>query len=473
MQGSTADASVKMQAGKGDRRIGERARAADCPNFGTGGTTTPLGRGRTLKNAMRFRTGIALVLLGLLAVLAYGPSLTIPLMEDDYPNLSQTLGAGLGTTLADPIFRVRATSYGLMWLLWRWAGVAPLAYHVASLVLHIANTWLLYGVCLAWPRMRAAAFWAAGFFAVAEGHQEAVMWFSAVNELWLFLFGMGALLCLLRRRTAAGLALFALALLSKESAAAVLALFPLVMPAAEWRRNFVRQTVRLAPYGLLAAVAVASIFATRSYSFRFSDGSFSLHAPFWITWPHSYFRILWIWGLLAGGAILAARDGGLRRSALVALAWIGLALAPYSFPTYSTAIPSRQTYLASAGLAMLFGLAMAWWWEKARVRRRWMAAVMALVVAHNVGYLWFRKRPQFLARAAPTEQLIALARRTPGPIWVRCFPGIDYSAGEAVHMAAGYAPGNLVWTREEAERRHVTAIFCFEKGKRDNGTTRR
>ena len=417
---------------------------------------------------MRLRTGITLLLLGLAAVLAYAPSLGIPLMEDDYPNLSQTLAGGIATPLADPIFRVRATSFWTMGLLWRWAGLAPLAYHAISLLLHIANTWLLYGVCVAWPRMRTAAIWAAGFFAVAEGHQEAVMWFSAVNELWLFLFGMGALLCFLRRRTLLGVALFALALLSKESAAAVLPLFLLVTPAAEWRRGIVRQTVRLAPYGLLAAVAVGSIFATRSYSFRFSDGSFSLHAPFWVTWPHSYFRVLWIWGLAAGGAVLAARDGGLRRSALVALVWIGIALGPYSFLTYSTAIPSRQTYLASAGLAMLFGLAMAWWWEKLRMRRRSMAAVtaavIALVVAHNVGYLWFKKRPQFLARVAPTEQLIALARRTPGPIWVRCFPGIDYGAEEAVHLAAGYAPGNLVWTREEAERRHATAVFCFEKG---------
>src|ERR1017187_8107164 len=175
---------------------------------------------------MRFRTGIALLLLGLAAVLAYAPSLAIPLMEDDYPNLAQTLNGGLATPLADPIFRVRATSFWTMWLLWRWAGLAPLAYHATSLLLHIANTWLLYGVCMAWPRMRTAAFWAAGFFAIAEGHQEAVMWFSAVNELWLFLFGMAALLCFLRRRTAAGLALFALALLSKESAAAVLPPIP-------------------------------------------------------------------------------------------------------------------------------------------------------------------------------------------------------------------------------------------------------
>ena len=35
----------------------------------------------------------------------------------------------------------------------------------------------------------------------------------------------------------------------------------------------------------LAALALAGVAATSGYSFRFSDGSFSLHAPFWITWP--------------------------------------------------------------------------------------------------------------------------------------------------------------------------------------------
>jgi hypothetical protein len=333
-------------------------------------------------------------------------------------------------------------------------------YRLTSLLLHIANTWLLYGICLAWPRMRAAAFWAAAFFAVAEGHQEAVMWFSAINELLQFLFGMGAVWCWLRGRTWVGVALFALALISKESAVAILPLFLLAGGRSEWRRT----AIRLVPYLVLAALAVAGAVGARDISFRFSDGSFSLHAPFWITWPANFLRLLWIWGFAAVGAILLARDRALRGSAIVALAWMGIGLVPYSFLLYSTRIPSRQTYLASAGLAMLFGLAMAHWQARAGSRRGVVAAVAAVVLLHNVGYLWIRKRSQFLERAAPTEQLIALARRTPAPIWVRCFPRNRFIAEEAVHLGAGYAPSDLIW-EAEAARRQATAVFCWQEGR--------
>ena len=287
------------------------------------------------------------------------------------------------------------------------------------------------------------------------------MWFSAINELLQFLFGMGALWCWLTRdrgwvRQAAGIGLFALALLSKESAVVVLPLL-LLTALRDWKRD----ALRLAPFAVLAALAVASVVASRGASFRFSDGSFSLHAPFWITWPRNYSRVLWIWGLPAAALVFLARDRALRSTAMVALAWIGIGLAPYSFLTYSTQIPSRQTYLASAGLALLFGLAMA----RLQRRKLLVGAVAALVLLHNVGYLWTRKRSQFLERAAPTEQLIALARRTPGPIWVRCFPRNSFIAEGAVHMAAGYAPENLVWTEQDGLRLQATAVFCYEEGK--------
>jgi hypothetical protein len=406
---------------------------------------------------------LALSLLALLATLAYAPMTAIPLFEDDYPNLwqAQQLGSPVEALalLHNPVFRLRATSFWIMYLLWRVGKLAPLVYRLTSLLLHIANTWLLYGICLAWPRMRAAAFWAAGFFAVAEGHQEAVMWFSAINELLQFLFGIGAVWCWLRGRTWAGVALFALALISKESAVAILPLFLLAGGRGEWRRT----AIRLVPYVVLAALAVAGAIGARDISFRFSDGSFSLYAPFWITWPSNFLRLLWIWGFAAAGAILLARDRALRDSAMVALAWIGIGLVPYSFLLYSTRIPSRQTYLASAGLAMLFGLAMAHWRARAGSRRRLVAAVAAMVLLHNVGYLWIRKRSQFLERAAPTEQLIALARRTPAPIWVRCFPRNRFIAEEAAHLGAGYAPSDLIWDEAEAARRQATAVFCWQE----------
>ena len=167
-----------------------------------------------------------LFLLAVAAFLAYAPSLAIPLIADDYSNLTQAqiYGApsGLGILWRDAQFRLRATSYWAMFALWRLAGLTPWVYHAASLVLHIVNTWLLFGLCLSWPRMRSAAFWAAAFFAVHEGHQEAVMWFSAINELLMFFFGMASLLCWLqaggrasaRLLETASAVLFALALAS-------------------------------------------------------------------------------------------------------------------------------------------------------------------------------------------------------------------------------------------------------------------
>ena len=385
-------------------------------------------------------------MLALLCGLAYAPLLTIPLIEDDYPSLAQAqvLGAPAhaGDLLFHSAFQARATSVWSMYLLWKAAGLTPWVYHLVSLLLHILNTWLVYAIAWTWTRMRPGAFWAAAFFAVAEGHQEAVMWFTAINELWMFLFGAAALLCWIQGRRA-GILFFALALLSKESAVIFLPLFLLAAPERDWRR--------WAPYAALAAAMTASIFLGRS--FRFSDGSFSLHAPFWITWPRGIGRVLWIWGWIAGAIIWFRGDAKARRTALLSVAWIAVALIPYIFLTYSTEIPSRQTYLASVGLAMLAGLAMT------LLDRRVVAALAVAMLIHNVGYLWVRKRGQFLERAAPTEQLIALARTAQGPIWMKCFPRIPWIAEEAVHLGAGKPASILLWKQPEGG----AAVFCYQK----------
>jgi hypothetical protein len=388
---------------------------------------------------LRFQIAILI----LLCVLAYAPLLSIPLFEDDYPILtqSQQFGGigGLPTVLGAPVYRARATLYWTGALLWPVFHLHGWAYHLFSLLLHAANTLLVLAVCRLWTPMKHAAFWAAAFFAVHEGHQEAIVWYSAVSELLVFLFGAASIVAWQKRRTALSLALFAAALLSKESAIILLPLFFLV----DRRRPL--------PHIAVAAIAALSIAAGHTSSFRFADGSFSLHAPFWITWPRSYARLLWFWGWLALAALAIRKQ---LRPALPALAWIGLALIPYSFLTYSTQIPSRQVYLASFGLALLFGLAIAAWNPQPRVA----AAVLILAVATNTGYLWTKKRRQYIERAAPTEQLIDLARRTPGPIWVRCFPRQRWTAEEAVRMGANRPPSTLVWSETEPH----TAEFCVQ-----------
>ena len=259
----------------------------------------------------------------------------------------------------------------------------------------------------------------------------------------MFLFGAAALV---GRAAAAilGLVLFALALLSKESAVILLPLYWLVGRVAP--ADSVRHARRM---------VTGSILLTRDGSFRFSDGSFSLHAPFWITWPRGIGRVLWIWGWLAL-LVIWWRAGREQRPPALALVWIAIALLPYSFLTYSTAIPSRQTYLATVGLSVIFGLAL-----DTFSRREAVAAAVALMLAHNIGYLWVKNERQFWPRAEPTERLIRLAREVEGPIWVQCFPRTDWIAKEAVHL--GRPPRSiLVWSAPKPVSAALRAVYCFK-----------
>ena len=411
-----------------------------------------------------------LFLLAVAVLVAYAPCFRIPLIADDYPNIAQSLSygspQGVGALLADAQFRLRATSYWAMYALWQMAGPSAWVYHAASVMLHIGGTWLLWLVASAWSRMRPGAFWAALFFAVYEGHQEAVMWFSAINELLMFGFGMAALWCWMtapdgssgapgvRRgwaREVASVVLFALALLSKESAVILLPMFALVVESKEWRRRL----PRLGAHVVLVVLAVLSIMQSHANSFRFSDGSFSLHAPFWLTWPHSMGRLLWVFGWLALVALRFAPAKSRWCGLPAAFAWMAIGLVPYSFLTYSTRIPSRQVYLASAGLALLVGLALARF-----AGHRLAALALAVILVVNTATLWTKKYRQFVERAAPTEALLDFARRTSGPLWVQCFPLPPFVAGEALHLVLGRSASDLIWVESVARERGVPG-FCY------------
>jgi hypothetical protein len=219
-----------------------------------------------------------------------------------------------------------------------------------------------------------------------------------------------------------------------------------------------RKLTFLIPIAAMAALCAWSIFYARSTSFRFRDGSFSLHAPFWLTWPNNYARLFWIWGLISLTAVLVRKPAGYRTVLAIGASWAGIALLPYSFLTYSNRIPSRQTYLSSVGIAIIVGFALLALYDRYwSTRPALVMAVCALIFVQNVTYLWTKKRAQFLARAAPTERLIALARSNPGPIYVRCFPRPRLVADSAVLLMA---KEQLIWDAEEARQRGKIT-FCY------------
>lgn len=410
--------------------------------------------------------------IALLAVISYLPTLTQPLIEDDYPNirLARVYGPLTGWTQMadDEVNRVRATTFVLTHWIERSFGLRPAAFYAFSILLHVVNCLLIYAL----GRWRIIGFrvsaWSAAFFAIYEGHHEAVMWYSACNELLLFLFGALSLLCwliFLERKPGGwrwyicSICFFILALLSKESS---VILAPLLCLPVLLEREFKRRRMFfLSPFAILGIVYAILIFQTHDHSFRFQDRSFELSAPFWETWTKSFFALFWPWGWLAVIALFVWRKSG-RLLCLAAL-WVSISFVPYMFVDYMHRIPSRQTYLASAGLALIVGAAVVALRERIKPTRAWAAAVLlSIMLSHNVVYLWTRKHRQFLERAEPTEQLIAFARNNDGLIYVRCFPRPPIIGDAAVEVMLGKPHGTLVWDENEARNLKPENIFCYE-----------
>lgn len=400
----------------------------------------------------------ALILLGLaaLAVLAYLPVLAAqPFIADDYDNLWKARlyapvsgWKALGT---DPVHFFRPVLLFPTYWIDRIFGPWPPAFYAFGILLHVLVVWLIYELGSWEPLGRRVSAPAAAFFAVHEGHQEAVMWYSAAYELFLAIFLLaGFLLWLAWLRSpvsrplfqTGALLCFLMALASKESALVMIPLLLLPLAARpQWRR---RGLTGLPPFLILALAWYGWMFFGASPYPRLADGSFSLQAPFVQTWINSLGRLLWPYGLLALLVLLVLREWR-RPTLLIATAWIAITLAPYCFLLYMPRIPSRQTYLAGIGLSWIVAAAFVSLWDRSPGRRKAVAAAALLVLALNTGYLWTRKRTQYLERAQPTQALIEFARNTTGPVRVERFPYPHAVALGAWVVGAGKHPEELIW----------------------------
>lgn len=144
------------------------------------------------------------------AFLIYSRSLFCGFEGDDFPQivnnpqvqswayLPKLLGSNLWSQLSDrpgqfyrPIFSV------WMLLLHTCGGLAPWFWHLSSILLHVAATWLVFRICQRLTGNDAGAAAAAAIFAVHPIHVDAVSWVSASCELLFAISALAAMLTLL------------------------------------------------------------------------------------------------------------------------------------------------------------------------------------------------------------------------------------------------------------------------------------
>ncbi|HTZ95748.1 MAG TPA: tetratricopeptide repeat protein [Terriglobales bacterium] len=113
-------------------------------------------------------------------------------------------------------------------------GSHPAIFHALGLGLGLAVVLLLYSFFLEVRTPPRTAFIASALFALFPIHTEATTSVVGSAELLAAAFGLGALILYYRRRPVWAVLLLALAVFSKESAAAFAAV-PLIFPPKEWR----------------------------------------------------------------------------------------------------------------------------------------------------------------------------------------------------------------------------------------------
>lgn len=290
-------------------------------------------------------------------------------------------------------------------LLWNAGGGSPFAFHLFNLVVGAAVPILLLLVLRSLAFGPAAAFAAALVFAAMPIHTEATASIVGSAELLAAAFGLGSLLALVRRRDGLAVGLLALAVLSKEHAAALVAVGWMAAGPHRGRRW---------KTGAGAAVALLLVFWLRS---RVASGwpavpvidnpasilpagtrvltalwvqclyVWKAFVPIALSADYSYKQIPLVMGMndprawaglgLAAASVVAGWRGGAVGAAVAAYWLLALPTSNLLF-SVGTMMGERLAYLPSAALAALAGLGFVA--LSRRVPRRFAWALLTLVV---------------------------------------------------------------------------------------------
>jgi len=392
---------------------------------------------------------------------------------------------------------LQAVAYSVIY---RLSGVSPVGYHLLIVLLHIANTCLVFWLArMILPRpaespravVSPLPVFAAALFAVHPAHTEVVNWVAALPDALMTLFVLSAVAWFAREDgrprplASTGISLLYLgALFSKEPGAvlpALLAGFELLCQ----HRNF-RGLLRNTPlYGAMSACAglylwarihaLGSVVPGTAATFPFVSRKYlysaiviatqylgKLVAPLRLSYRNPFTPPLAmgmaVWGsllLVVALGVLAVwlvrrfLRGGQGGAACFGLLWMALTLAPvFSFNALGTDLLSeRYLYLPSVGFCWV--AAMAWGWWFARRRRSALATALVVLVAFSV---------RSLARNAEWHDNLTLlevsVRQTPGQSYLYNMLANEYvdrgdeeKAIRAERLAVQFDPGGPLYRR--------------------------
>jgi len=393
----------------------------------------------------------------LACIAAYLPAINNSFISDDFTLLSflQALKQNPGAiwNAVSELFRV--VSYVYFAALFKLFGLRPALYYMASIALHCTVSLLVFAMVRAVTGRRLTAWVAAIFFAVYARHEEAVMWISANNSTILTLNCL-AFLCVWelhlsakRRAYAVALAIFTIALFSKENA-----VFLLPMAALRMRmRHYPAAEIGRRTWPLVAIFAGYVLFwlSQANRNFFVADGHYAVTTHFFSVYARSLLSLLSsALPFIAALMLLIYRRKRTQHGSQISfdtfrsdfggsffVAWILLPLVPVSFLTYAKYIASRNTYLPSVALAALIGILFTMLLDNTTSLRGRNACCLFLAgaLAWNMVYLWRKQDPEYVKRAAPTRELIALLNTTD----VQAFKGSIEVCGFPLHPSIGSA----------------------------------
>jgi hypothetical protein len=347
----------------------------------------------------------AAIVTGAIACAVYLPAIAYDFVRDDRELLLEgSLMRAPGTLLhllTSDYWSTAAGASGLwrpcavftLWVDGHLSGWSPAWFHFANLMAHGFATFLLVLAVASFGGGVLAAWFAGLWFALMPAHVEPVAWIAGRTDVWCGLFALAALVLARGGKTAqrAGPFAFALALLSKESAAAMAPVFALAAwigarGTRDWLRACLPYAIVLAVWAPLHALLVPPLTGSTAPA---------LHGParFWtaLALPAWELRFLlpgvghgpdWMIAPLAGPAPAAWLGLLLRVAAAILLTWLVVRRDPLAIPLAIAWCPliamtalaawrgavfsgERHLYLASAGAAW----AVALWVERWRNSR--------------------------------------------------------------------------------------------------------